>query len=135
MKPKSILFSLTIASSLALSWGILSFAEGTSENTPMSRTPGEDGQRNNLSLAAMEKEQKRIVDRLQISAPMELELENGVDPVLEAYRSGYIVDATLEEVEAAMKAAAATPELEDDKAALRLRHRGSYRFFAPEASK
>lgn len=135
MKPKSILFSLTIAASLALSWGILSFAEGTTENTPVAQTPSDDAMRPNLSLRAMEREQKRIVARLQISAPMEIELENGIDPVAEAYRSGYIVDATLEEVEAALKAAAATPELEDDKAALRLRHRGSYRFFAPDASK
>ena len=129
MKPNSILFSLVIASSLALSWGVLSFAEGTSENTPMSRTPSEDDLRNNLSLGAMEKEQKMIVDRLQISAPMELELENGIDPVAEAVENGFIVEATLEEVEAALAAAAATPELDDDQAALTLKHRGSYRYF------
>ncbi|MFK7849666.1 MAG: hypothetical protein AB8D78_01710 [Akkermansiaceae bacterium] len=46
----------------------------------------------------------------------------------ELEESGFIIPATLEEVEAALKAAALTPETEDDKAALILKHRGSYRF-------
>jgi hypothetical protein len=36
----------------------------------------------------------------------------------------------LEEVENALAKAAATPDTDDDKQALILRHRGSYRFFS-----
>jgi len=53
----------------------------------------------------------------------------GVDIIKELSDSGVIVPATLEEVEAALAAAALTPETDDDKAALILKHRGSYRFF------
>lgn len=68
--------------------------------------------------------------RVKISAPMEL-VEDGPDAIAEAVANGFIVEATLEEVEAALTAAAATLDEEDDKRALELRHRGSYRFFSP----
>lgn len=84
-------------------------------------------------IARMEEEQKRIADRLGMSAPMEIELVNGIDPVTEALNDGFIVEATLEEVEAALAKAAATPETTDDVEAYRLAHRGSYRYFEPEA--
>lgn len=85
------------------------------------------------SIGRMEREQKRIAERLGMSAPMEVELINGVDPVMEALENGFIIEATLEEVEAALAKAAATPEIEDDIEALRLKHRGSYRYFVPDA--
>lgn len=81
-------------------------------------------------MAAMAMEKNRIRNRLQITAPMELDAVNGVDPVTEATENGLIVEATLEEVEAALQAAAATPGTDDDKAAMQLRHRGSYRFYS-----
>jgi hypothetical protein len=55
--------------------------------------------------------------------------EDGDHSVEEAYAAGWIVDVTLQEVEAALKAAAATPGFDDDIAAKRLAHRGSYRYF------
>jgi hypothetical protein len=64
---------------------------------------------------------------------MEQQLENGLDPVEEARENGFIIEATLEQVEAALAAAATTPDLEDDKRALDLKHRGSYRFYSPSA--
>ncbi len=70
-----------------------------------------------------------VQDRVQMSAPMAIETEAGIDPVVEAVNLGLIVDATLEQVEAALAAAAATSDPEDDLRALELKHRGSYRFF------
>lgn len=75
-----------------------------------------------------------VQDTVEMSAPMELEYEAGVDPVVEAYDLGVIVDVTLEQVEAALAAAALTPEIEDDQAALELKHRGTYRFFCGEVT-
>lgn len=74
-----------------------------------------------------------VQERVEMSAPMELEIEAGVDPVIEAVELGLIVDVSLEEVEAALAAAAATPEIEDDQRAMLLKHRGSYRFFCGES--
>ena len=84
---------------------------------------------------ALEAAIAEVGDRVQMSAPMAIEIDAGVDPVLEAVSLGLIVEATLEQVEAALAAAAATPDPEDDLRALELKHRGSYRFFcdAPPA--
>lgn len=82
----------------------------------------------------MDHDVKEVQRRVNMAAPMELELENGVDPVAEAEKNGFIIEATLEQVEAALAAAAATPDTEDDKRALELRHRGSYRFFSPSVT-
>jgi hypothetical protein len=79
----------------------------------------------------MEAAQARIGRRLGMSAPMEIEKFDGRDPVDDLVASGFIIEATLEEVESALAAAAATPDLEDDKRALDLKQRGSYRFYAP----
>ena len=82
---------------------------------------------------AMEEDIQDVQERVHMAAPMEQRLENGVDPVEEARANGFIIEATLEQVEAALAAAAATPDLEDDKRALDLKHRGSYRFYSPSA--
>ncbi len=74
-----------------------------------------------------------VQDRVGMSAPMEIVIEAGTDPVIEAVNDGLIVDASLEQVEAALAAAAATPDPEDDLRALELKHRGSYRFFCDVA--
>lgn len=78
---------------------------------------------------ALEAAIDEVGDRVQMSAPMAIEIEAGVDPVLEAVSLGLIVEATLEQVETALAAAAATPDPEDDLRAIELKHRGSYRFF------
>ena len=70
--------------------------------------------------------------RRRLHMPVMLEVSD--DPseeaeIMELYRSGWIVEATVDEVEAAIDAAAATPEIEDDIAARILAHRASCRFF------
>lgn len=77
----------------------------------------------------MERRQKEITSRVGMSAPMEAPEEGELDVVAMAYEQGWIIEATLEEVEGALKAAAATPSTEDDVEAMTLAHRGSYRYF------
>lgn len=81
------------------------------------------------AVQAMDAAKEEIEERLDITAPLELDLQNGVDPVIVAAEEGMIVEATIEQVEAALAAAAATPEPEDDIEAIILKCRGSYRFF------
>lgn len=96
-------------------------AERISKTTDQSRTQ------------QMKQQEKRIIQRLGISAPLDADETTdpttGTDSIQELYDSGFIIPATLEQVEAALQAAAQTPDPEDDKAALVLKHRGSYRFF------
>ncbi len=62
-------------------------------------------------------------------APL-LEVEGGDGhAVEEPDADGWIVDVTLDEVVAALAAAAKTPGSEDDIVAKRMAHRGSYRYF------
>lgn len=88
-------------------------------------------------LEEMRRQQALIWERLHITAPMEAEDRNGVDPVEQSTREGLILPATIEQVEAALAAAAATPDEDDDQRALDLKQRGSYRFYfvasAPES--
>jgi hypothetical protein len=79
--------------------------------------------RNQLDLAA-----SNIRSRVGMSSCLEVS-DEGDDSIEEAYRSGWMIEATLEEVEAALSAAAETPEVDDDIAAARLAHRGTYRYF------
>lgn len=85
-------------------------------------------------LAAMNADIQEVQEKVGMAAPMERQLENGVDPIEEARESGFIIEVTLEQVEAAIAAAAATEDPEDDKRAFELKHRGSYRFYAPSVS-
>ncbi len=81
----------------------------------------------------MEKQAKDIFERVGMSSSLDAtettDPVTGVDVIQELYDCGYIIPVTLEEVEAALKAAQLTPDPEDDIAAQELRHRGSYRFF------
>lgn len=74
-----------------------------------------------------------IESRVGVSACLEL-LEEGNNAIEEAYDSGWIIDVSLEDVEAALEAACKTPELEDDIEAARLAHRGSYRYYYKQGS-
>jgi hypothetical protein len=112
--------------------GLAMKPDGTSEVSLSDQTISETAEARAIN--AMEREQRRIAERVGMSAPMEIELVNGVDPIQEIMNDGFIMEATLEEVEAALSAALKTPTLNDDKAAHRLKHRGSYRFFAPDAA-
>lgn len=75
---------------------------------------------------------KEIADRVGMSSLLEMP-ESGEDFVREAVEQGIIVEVTLEQVEQALHAAEATPSTEDDIAAMRLAHFGSYRFFMENA--
>ena len=84
-------------------------------------------------IAKMDQDEREVEQRVRMSAPMELELENGVDPIAAAVKEGFIIEVSLENVEAAVAAAVLTPDPEDDQRALELMHRGSYRFFVDES--
>lgn len=84
-------------------------------------------------LQRMEAQRENIISRLGMSAPLDADETTdhttGIDAIQELQETGFIIPATIEEVESALRAAAETPDPEDDQAALILKHRGSYRFF------
>ncbi len=86
------------------------------------------------ALARMESKKESIIQRLGMSAPMELPEAGEEDFITKAQEEGWMIEVTLEEVEAALKAAATTASIEDDIVAKRLAHRGSYRFYLDEQS-
>jgi hypothetical protein len=79
--------------------------------------------------AEMELKQDQIGERIEMSAPMDLEQTNGIDPLAEAIDKGMIVEITLAEAEAELAAAAATADPQDDAEASERAHFGSFRFF------
>lgn len=83
--------------------------------------------------AKLEQASSEVRARLHMPAMLEM-TDNPADDaeIAELYQSGWIIDATVEEVEAALKAAAATPGPEDDSAALVFAHRASCRYFLKE---
>lgn len=54
------------------------------------------------------------------------------DPVQEMVENGFIIDASIADVTAALESAAATPGIEDDRAATIFAHRASCRFFVED---
>lgn len=129
---------LALSASAIIGWSAITRASQADQTVPMdTESEGASGKAepsvDRARIDRMEAEQRRIAERLGMSAPMEIELVNGIDPVVEALENGFIIEATLEEVEAALAKAAATPQKEDDIEAYRLVHRGSYRFFEPES--
>jgi hypothetical protein len=133
MKRRHLIPIIALTSLAAFCWTAVAAPEKQDSAREAEITPESPAEKEAAAIQRMETEQERISERLQISAPMEVELVNGVDPVMEAYENGFIIEATLEQVEAALAAAAKTPDLEDDLKALELKHRGSYRFFAPDS--
>ena len=81
----------------------------------------------------VEAAEERVESALTITASMSIDESADIDPVAEAESFGLIIRVTLEEVKAALAAASATPGKEDDAAALRLLHFGSYRFYAEDS--
>lgn len=71
-----------------------------------------------------------VRNRLHMAAVVSVGDDPGEEAeIAELYRSGWIIDATVDEVEAALQAAAATPSTADDVEAKELAHRASCRFF------
>ncbi len=77
--------------------------------------------------------EERVESALTITASMAVDETADIDPVAEAESFGLIIRVTLDEVKAALAAAAATPGKDDDAAALRLLHFGSYRYYAEDS--
>jgi hypothetical protein len=125
MKSNHLYSTVAVLSVTIVSWNVLagpSRTESSETSISLEKT---------ASVLRMEAEQGRIAKRIGMSAPMEIVELDGSDPVDDLMKSGFIIEATLEQVEEALAAAAATPDPEDDKLALELAHRGSYRFYAP----
>lgn len=78
----------------------------------------------------LEHASSEVRTRLHRPAMLEVSEDPGDEAeIMELYNSGWIIQATVDEVEAALQAAAATPDTEDDRAALVLAHRASCRYF------
>lgn len=98
--------------------------------------PGTEADENAAAVAAEAKLDQAVAEvttRLHMPAMLEISEDPAQEAeIAELHQSGWIVDATVDEVESALQAAAATPELEDNIAALILAHRASCRFFVEE---
>jgi hypothetical protein len=139
MKHRSICILATFASAVvAVSAYELTSSEPSNPSPPTKRdAPQADAAReremNERMNLRMKAQARLITGRLGISAPLDAtettDPATGIDVIEELHASGFIIPVTLEEVEAALQAAALTPETADDRAALILKHRGSYRFF------
>lgn len=122
---------LALSTSAIIGWSAVTRAETEPANTAVGDFAGamEESPANQARIAQMKYKKADIIERVGMSAPMELPEPGEHDFIAKAKEMGWIIDTTLEQVEAALKAAAATPSAEDDIAAMRLAHRGSYRFF------
>lgn len=130
MNHRNLIVVIAISATSILGWSVRGAPASEPDGSTESVKKEETG-----AIQRMKAEQKLISERLHITAPMEIEFVNGIDPVMEAYENGFIIEATLEQVEAALDAAANTPDEEDDLEALELKHRGSYRFFSSESDR
>ena len=105
---------------------------GLDDNNPPADAAREQ-RKNEQAKQRMRRRSQLIASRIGMASSFDAtettDPATGVDSIQELYDSGFIIPATLEEVEAALQAAASTPETEGDRAALILKHRGSYRFF------
>lgn len=81
-----------------------------------------------LRTEKMNDRKAEIGARLGVSAPLEMP-EPGDEDIVAAMEPGWIIEVTLEEAEAALNAAKQTPEIADDLEAMRLIHRGSFRYY------
>jgi hypothetical protein len=123
--------ALAQADNETLTGGTTQQSGGSASGDQTGSGTGEDSElQDKLDLAAAE-----IRDRLGMPAMLE---ESG-DPAQEAeiaelHSSGWIVEATVDEVAAALDAAKATPTPDDDVAARILAHRASCRYFFKEES-
>lgn len=120
MKSRTVaLISLTVAVT-TVTWSAIAFS---AEPSTVKKTD---------TAALMDSKKAEILKRVGMSAPMEQPEAGEEDFVAEAQKNGLIIEVSLEEVEAALKAAAATPSHEDDIVAMRLMQWGSYRFYLDE---
>ncbi len=131
MKPKILLFVSTVAFA-AFGVTVASHALPPLAGSTPAATGDDTAIQKADNHSRMEQKEEVIRQRVRMSAPMELPEEGEEDFVALAEKEGWIIEATLEEVETALSAAKATSSKEDDAAAARLAHWGSYRFYLDE---
>ncbi len=122
MKPRILKFIAASAIVAASAWTAMSLSANPAEVTNTKVSQAE-------ALAQMERDEAEIGSRLKMSAPMELYLVNGEDPIMEGVKNGMIIDVSLDKVEADLAAAAATSDRQDDMWASEQAHRAAFRFF------
>ena len=128
MKSKIILTGSTITLLAPVVWAAIAL----SAEPPAT---GKDQLAKNAALLVrMDAKKADILKRAGMAAPLELPEAGEEDFVAQAQAEGRIIEVTLDQVEAALKAAAATTSTIDDAAAMKLAHWGSYRFFLDEKS-
>ena len=130
---------LALSASAIIAWSALTRAETPSEivagtlsapdsvESSLSLDPAEDAR-----VSRMDARINLLASRLGMAAPMEENSLLDSEDLRRKYAEGMIVDATIEQVESAISAAAKTPGTGDDIDALILKHRGTYRYFAPD---
>lgn len=79
-------------------------------------------------------EVRAVEQEIERRIGMPAQLGEGVDATIDQeiahmQESGWMIEATVEQVEAALQAARETPDPQDDRAALILAHRASCRFY------
>lgn len=132
MKSKQILLALACCGSLLFGLRLFALPEKTGEVSPDKSEAASAAEAAEMR-TKLDRAAKNVRDRLHMSAMIEVSDDPGEEAeIAELYRSGWIIEATVDEVEAALKAAAATPALEDDVAARCLAHRASCRYFFKE---
>jgi hypothetical protein len=128
-------FYLTIAIGIFAMIGFVTWQTALSEEVASSPISPTESQADVATSSVSEEEQRLVAaeelirDRINI-APMFVQQEGSeTDQVVDLQAMGMIIEVTLEEVEAALAAAAATEEPEDDIEAARLQQWGSYRYY------
>lgn len=139
MKLKITILTTAFAGIICLAtWRVSANPEASNDlgqlNTPGNHDPASVEEADPAKIETRIKEQEgEVRDRLELPALIVDRGDRGEEAeILELYRSGWIINATVDEVDAALKAAEKTPELEDDVAARVLAHRASCRYFFSE---
>lgn len=105
MKARAKHFLLFVPFAAAMGWATFVFS---AEPEQSAISPAEE----------MDQRIEEIVSRVGMSAPLEAPLPGEADFAAEKLEEGWIIEATLEEVETALQAARNTPSAEDDIAAM-----------------
>ncbi len=136
MKSKKILFACACSGAILLGLRVFALPDKAGDASTDNAATIENATSTEMAAemrVKMDRAAANVRERLHMSAMLEVSDDSAEEAeIAELYRSGWIIEATVEEVEAALKAAAATPSLEDDIAAQILAHRASCRFFFKE---
>ena len=125
---------LTLSASAVIGWSAITRASQTDKTSEaMSSSHDPSDKKSAAMRVKLDRASAKVRDRLHMSCMIEVSDDPAEEAeIAELFRSGWIIEATVEDVEAARQAATATPGLEDDAAAQALAHRASCRFFFKE---